>query len=1150
MKLARIAVDRPVTMYMFYIALVLLGIFSLRELSVDLLPNISYPRLSVITRYPGVAPEEIETLITAPLESAVSRVPGLRRVESVSKEGVSYLNLEFDWGTNMDFTMLHTREQLDNARDMFPEDAESPTIVPLDPQSKPIMTLVLTGDRSLLELKEFAEELVKPRLEQIEGVGSAEITGGVEREIQVDADPGKLALYGLTISDVAARVSAFNRNLQGGTIRKGTFKYAIRVVGEYESLDEIGETSLKVTKDGGLVRLRDIATVHDAVKERQGMTRLDGRESIGLLVRKESGANTVKVTKVARGVIDQIRKENPGVGISVVNEQSRYIENAIGAVKSEIFQGAVLAFLVLFIFLQEWKTPLIIDTVIPISVIGTFSLLYFGNITLNIMSLGGLALGVGMLDDCAVVVSENIFRHRSLGKSLGEAAYLGTKEVAGAVTSTALTTIVVFLPVIYVHGVAGQLFKDTALTVTFSLLSSLLVSLTLIATLQSRTFDFGAGEGGPWKWVWGLGRIWRPASAHGAAATASGGNTGPGGGSGPESGNPGSGRGDSPIGPETGGSGTSGPGSPHGDRRGKRIGRALLVPVRALRWLLYAAVKAVGFVLNFFVSFIVQLVSLAAHYLGMPFRPVLKVVFAGFNAGYGRFIAWYKRALTWSLDHKGKIMAGTMLFFAATFALGLLVRRELMPKMETNSFELDLRTPVDDSLEQTEEIAVMLEAFLRSRAPVRTVLSQVGIVSGMESADPSISVNAVRMFVEVDRPASVEGVLDELRGRLAGFPDLGYSIVREQSTLSQFMAFSTAEIGLKVKGEDLDRLKEISGTLVERLGAIRGVADLNTNIGEGKPEFMVTVDKEALKKYVNLSPSAIGDFLVNSVRGRVTTQFREMERKYDILVRMEGASRQSIETLLDASLPHQEKLIPLRDLVTYEIVRGPREIRRENQQREVLVTANLRGAKISQVAPAIDRAIAGLDLPSDYRIAWSGEREEMSRSFQSLILAVLLASLLTYMIMAAQFESLMHPFLVMLTLPMGAAGAVVAMLLTGTTLNVISIIGLVVLIGIVVDNATVKVDYTNQLRRGGMPLRQAVEEASHVRLRPILMGTLSTLFGLVPMALGLEVGAELMKGLAIVVIGGLTFSTFLTLILIPVVYEWVEHRKDVRLGRA
>ncbi len=1071
MKLARLAVDRPVTVYMFYLAVVLLGFVSLRELSVDLLPDISYPRLSVITNYAGVAPEEIETLITAPLESAVSRIPGLRRVKSISKEGVSLLTLEFDWGTDMDFTMLHTREQLDNARDRFPEDAESPTIIPLDPQSRPIMTLALAGDRSLLELKELAEELIKPRLEQIEGVGSAEITGGVERQIQVEADPRKLALYGLTLEDVARRVDAFNRNLQGGTIRKGTFKYALRVVGEFESLEEIGEIGLLVTKEGGVVRLRDVATVRDGIEERQGMTRLDGAESVGLLVRKESGANTVKVTRLVREVIGQIRVENPGITLSVVDEQAKTIEDAIGAVSNELIQGAILAFLTLLVFLQEWKTPLIIGTVIPISIIGTFSLLFFGDVTLNIMSLGGLALGVGMLDDCAVVVSENIFRHRTLGKGLKEAAYVGTREVGPAVVSTALTTIVVFLPVIYVHGVAGQLFKDTALTVTFALLASLLVSLTLIATLQSREFDFGVGQEERRRWTWGLKKF------------------------------------------------------PVAERP------------------LYAVFKAAGFLLTLLLSFIVQLFAFAAHILSLPFRPILRAVFTGFNKVYGRFVDGYKRFLTWGLDHKGRIMAGTLVFFAVTFALGGLVRRELMPRMETTTFELDLKMPVDFSFEQTTEMAVMLESHVRGLAPVKTVLSQVGIVSGMESADPDISVNSTRLFVEVRKPKQLEEVLDAARERLARFPDVAYTILREQSTVSRFLALSTAEIGLQIKGRELDRLKDIAGDLVARLARIPGVADVATNIGEGKPEFLVTVDKEALKRYPGLSPSTIGSFLVSAVRGRVATQFREMEKKVDILVRLEDASRENIEALLGETLPFEGRAVPLRDLVSYEVVRGPREIRRENQEREVLVTANLKGRKISQVAPAIDKAIASLRLPADYRVVWSGEREEMSRSFRSLALALILAALLTYMIMAAQFESLVHPFIVMFTLPMGASGAILALLVTGGTFNVISIIGLVVLIGIVVDNATVKIDYTNQLRRGGLPLREAVEQGSHVRLRPILMSTGSTLVGLVPMALALERGAELMQPLAVVVIGGLLFSTFLTLVLIPVVYEWVESRK-------
>jgi HAE1 family hydrophobic/amphiphilic exporter-1 len=1085
MKIIRAAVDRPVTIYMLYLAVILLGFVSLRELSVDLLPDISYPRLSVVTRFTGVAPEEMETLVTRPLESAVSRIPGLRRVESISKEGVSYMTLEFDWGTNMDFTMLHAREQLDNARDALPEDAENPTIIALDPQSKPIMTLALSGARSLLELKEFAEELVKPRLEQVEGIGAAEITGGVEREIHIEVDPQKLSLFGLTISEVAQRIAAFNSNLQGGTIRKGTFKYALRVVGEFESLGEIGEIAIKTTADRGVVRLRDIARVEDGIKERQGITRIDGKESIGLLVRKESGANTVKVTKLAQEVLDQIRRETQGIDVRVVNEQARSIRDAIGAVRDELIQGGILAFLILLIFLQEWKTPLIIDVVIPISVIGTFSLLFFSKITINIMSLGGLALGVGMLDDCAVVVSENIFRHRSLGKSHAQAAYDGAREIAGAVVATALTTVVVFLPVIYVHGVSGQLFKDTALTVTISLLMSLLVSLTLLPTLLSRTFRVPGMNATPREKGASRPRWAKPKSPFGW----------------------------------------------------------LLLPIFGLRWVFYIIVRGVGFVLDFVFSWLAQAVVLLAKLVYWPIKPVLAIVFRGFNAFYTRFVAWYSRALTWSLDHKKAILGWSVAFFGLTFGLGFFLKSELMPKLATNTFEMSLRAPVDYSLEQTSEIAALLEGELGHRPEVKAVMAQVGLVSGLESADPDVSLNSARLFVEVARPDQLDGVLEVLRRRLTAFPDVSYSVTREQTTLSQFLAFSAAEIGLRIKGDDLERLRELSEALMVKLRKIPGIVDVASNWGEGKPEFKVSVRRDALEKYAGLTPAGIGDFIVGAVRGRIATQFNEMEKKYDILVRLEGATQRNIDALLDAPYPLQGKLIPLRELVAAEIVRGPKEIRRENQGREVLVTAGLRGTKISQAAPAVEKAVQSIELPSDYRIVIGGEREEMNKSFKSLIFALLLAALLTYMIMAAQFESLLHPLLVMFTIPMGVAGAIVALLLTGQTINVISIIGLVVLIGLVVDDAIVEVDYANLLRKQGKALRPAVHEACMTRLRPILIASFSTIFGLLPMALGLESGGELMRPLGVVVLSGMTFSTLLTLILIPVMYEAVEKRK-------
>ncbi len=1084
MKITHIAAKRPVTTMMFFVAIVLLGFVSLSELSVDLLPDISYPRLSVVTQYPGVAPEEIETIITDDLEAAVSRIPGLRRVESVSKEGFSYMILEFAWGTDMDFAMLHTREALDGVQ--LPDQAEDPTIIPFDPQSKPILVLSISGDRSLLELKEFSEELVKPRLEQIEGIGSAEIAGGVEREIHIEVNPRYLTLYGLTIDEISNRIDAFNQNLQGGTINKGRFRYALRVVGEFEELDEIGEISIKTTRKRGVIRLKDVAEIRDSIKERQGITRLNGRESIGILVRKEAGANTVKVTQTAREILEDIQAENPSIEIFIVSEQAKYIENAISSVRNSILFGGILAFLVLFVFLQDFKTPMIIAGVIPIAIIATFNLLYYRGITLNIMSLGGLALGIGMLVDNSIVVSESIFRHRSSGKSLFDAAVVGTREVGMAVTASTLTTISVFLPVIYVHGVAGQLFKDQALTVTFAMLSSLIVSLTLLPMLASRRIDV---------------KLTPRASKTPAAAA-------------PSDTNP-------------------------GDKTKKK--NILLFPFRGLRWLLYNIPKGIFWVLNLIFSFVSQLLLLLFHYLSLPFRPVIKAVFKAYNALYARFEKVYHATLEWSLAHKGIVIFWSLIFLGITAYAASRIPRELMPKPESVAFEANLKTPVDYSMEQTSDIIRTLEVWLKNQEAVKATFSQVGIVSGMEALNPDISLNSARLYIEAYEEEDVEPLMEGLRQRMYAVPGMTFSLVKEQSTLAQLMAFSTAEIGLKIKGDDLNRLRILAEQLVSKLESVEGITDISTNLGEGKPEFLVSINKQAIEKY-GIFPAALGNYLSNAVGGRIASEFKELEKKYDILVRLDKNVRENIDTLLNEQYSHQGMLIPLRELVSYKIVRGPKEIRRESQQREVLVTANLAGKKISQVVPQVQEKIAELELPPGYRVVFSGEQEEMQRSFQSLIFAFGLAALLVYMIMAAQFESLKHPFLILFTLPMGLTGAIWALLITGQTLNVISIIGMVMLAGIVVNDAIVKVDYTNQLRRSGMGVREAIMQASRVRLRPILMTTVTTALGLFPMSLGLGKGSELQQPLAISVIGGLILATFLTLILIPMAYEIAESK--------
>jgi len=1089
MSLAKFSIDRPVFVFMFYLAIVLLGIVSFSQLSVDLLPAISYPRLSVVTQYPGVAPEEVEALVTMPLETSVSRIPGLRRVESISKEGYSFISIEFSWGTNMDFALLHTRERLDSAKDSLPEGCDKPVIIALDPQSQPIMILALTGEQKLLDLKELAEELIKPRLEQVEGLAEVEITGGVEREIQVEIDPEKLANYGLKIEEVGNKISAFNFSLHGGNIRKGKFVYSLRVAGEFQQVKEIENIPVKFTSDGGVILLKHIGEVIDTIKEREGLTRLNGQESIGLLVRKEYGANTVEVSSKAREVIDQIRQENPDINLAVISEQAGYIREAINTTIEEIIEGAILAFLTLLLFLQQWKSPLIIDTVIPISIIGTFNLLFLENINLNLMSLGGLALGVGMLDDTAVVVSENIYRHHQLGDSLKVSAERGTNEVINAITASALTTIVVFLPVIYVQGVAGQLFKDTALTVTYTLLSALLVSVTLLPMLTSRTygrpgtgrglpsfrfisfkkFRLGLGQGNPFFWLWA-----------------------------------------------------------------------------GFKSVIYNLTNLLIFIFKLIFSLLSKALIGLGKLIALPFKPLLAIVFRWFNRLYSRFTKGHLQTLLWSLNHKSQTFYLTVLVFLLIFGLGWFLPRELMPPLKTSTYHLSLQTPVEYSFSQTEEIVAGLENWLRDRPGINRVFSQVGLVSAGESSRPDLSVNSAEISVELKDGRQLNKMMAEARDYLARLPEIKYSVSREQTTLGEFLDLGSNEINLKVKGQNLDQLRNIALAFAGQLRQLPGVVDVNPNLQQGKPQLLIRINKDNLEKYPDLSPGEVASYLVEAIRGQVATRYRELEKKYDVRVVLESNSRQNIEQILNSFFPYKNSLIPIRELVSYEPVAGPNEIRRENQEREIIITANLHGIRLSQAIPAIQRTIAGLNLPADYRIIFGGEREEMQTSFRSLLLAFIMSMILIYMIMAAQFESLLHPLLIMATVPMGIIGTILLLFLTGQSINAISIIGVIVLIGIVIDNAIVEIDYINQLRRQGKDLRSAVVEGSQVRLRPIMMSSLSTIMGLIPMALGLGRGAELLQPLAIAVVGGLTSSLFLTLVLIPALYEYVE---DIILRR-
>lgn len=1084
MFLVRVAIRRPVALLMFYLGIILLGFISLQHLAVDLFPDISFPRLSVITQFPGAAPEEVESLVTVPLEATISGIPGLRRIESVSQEGISFLSLEFNWGTNMDMALLHTREKLDAARISLPPETENPTIVTVDPQSQPIMIVAVLAPGHLFEIKELAENLIKPRFEQIEGIGSAEVVGGVEREIKVEVNPHLLTLYGLTIDDVARRIDAFNRNLQGGIIRKGQFKYALRIVGEFNRIEEMASLPLQTTPHRGVIRLRDIARVTDSFKERQGSVSLNGQKTVALLLRKEAGANTVKVTKLARQVMKEMEREYPEIKFFVVTEAAKTIEESIRAVQREIIFGGLLAFLIFYLFLQELGTSLIIFAVMATSIIATFNLLFLRSITLNLMSLGGLALGVGMLDDCAIVVTENIYRHRQLGRSWQEAAAIGASEVGLALSASILTTIAVFLPVIYVHGVAGQLFRDQALTVTFSLLVSLFVSLTLIPMMASK----------PWL-------------------------------------------------KEKQDSFEQDPGRPAWHFPPFPRWKTPFVFFLFIRWL----ILVIPFILlnssSFLFSHFFRLAQKAFLLILKPFRFCLLHLFQGFNLISERLALFHLKSLNWSLAHKGKITFLTILFFLGTGLLAINLPRELIPQLKVNTAEIRLKTPIEYSFEETFKVVKHLEQKFLKEPNLIQIFSQIGLVSGFEALSPQISLNSARLSLATKRAEDLEQLIQKARTWMLALPDLNFSILKEQSALAQWLGSGVSEIGLRIYGEDLETMKKEAFNLAEKIKHLKGVISARVDFEEGKPEFLLRLKKEAIEAN-HLSQENISQFLVQTARGKVATFFKEINKKYDVTVLAEEAVREDIENLLNLSFPSPSGLIPLRHLVTYELIRGPAEIRRENQQRMIEIKINFRGRRPSQLLSGIQKLITEVNQEKNWRYGFGQEVEEMRLSFRSLLMALILSIILVYMIMAAQFESLRHPFLIMFTVPMGLAGSILALAATQQTINLLSMIGVIVSVGIVVNNAIVEIDIINQLRRQGWPLREAVVKGCQLRLRPILMSSLSTVFGLIPLSLGLGGGTDLEKPLGIAITGGLLFSTFLTLILIPCLYEAMEKRRS------
>lgn len=1018
MSLPGQSIKRPVAVSMFFLAVAMLGVISFFRLPIDLLPDIAYPRLVVYTSYPDVAPTEVERFVTEPIERVVSAVPGVERVESVSREGLSLVTLRFSWGTDMDFAVLNVRERLDNIRDQLPELAERPAVLRTDPTSEPIVAVSVSGRTDLWALKDLADEVFKRRLEQIDGVAQASTAGGLEQEIHVEVNPRLLESFGVTVEDIANALDAANQSAPGGTVRRGRYRYSLRTIGEFQTVDQIAavpvnRSSPDSTAMTGVVRLRDVALISEGFKDRETMARYNAQDAVGLLVFKESGANTVQVARDVDDVLAQLRAEYPDIRLDVAMTQAGFITDAISSVVQALIFGGVLAFLVLFAFLRDWRYPVAIALAIPISVVASFSLLDLAGVSLNIMSLGGLALGVGMLVDNSIVVLENIFRHRELGLGAAEAGAVGAREVQGAITASTLTTISVFGPIIYVEGVAGQLFGSLSFAVAFALIASLIVALTLLPMMASR---------------------FRPR----AMPTA----------------------------------------TDDGSRR-------------------------------------------------------------GFDRAFAAFAEWYHRLLERSLDHRGVVLAAAAAVLVVGIALGATLERGVLPEVDQGSFQARLTLDRGAPIEVTADEAGRLEQLFLGSDAVEAAFTRVGrqeAVAGVEEEESGL--NTATIDVRLRDHSRTSEALHDLESGLKQFNPATLTIEAGQATaLGRLLGGDEADLAVRVRGEELDQAFAYARDLAARFRQVPSLQNVRLSAEEGQPEVLVEVDRERAAAY-GIEPRLIAQTVEQYMRGTVPTDFVQFDQKVPILVRLPDQERRSLATLDLLTVQG----IPMRELVRTRETVGPSEVRRVDQSRTVAVYADVVEGDLDGALGDIDAVLAQAPPPFGLRVDIGGENEERAQSFRDLAFAFVLALALVYMILAAQFESFVHPFTILLSVPLATVGAAVALFVTGAGLNTMSLIGLVILVGIVVNDAIVKVDFINQMR-DQLPLRDAILEAGRVRLRPIIMTTVTTVLGLIPMAMGLGRGSDLRAPLAIAVIGGLISATALTLIVVPVAYAVIE---DVR----
>lgn len=1024
MRISKLAIRRSITFFMIYIIAIGFGFFGLSQLKLDLYPDITFPIIGILTNYTGIGPEDIENTVSRPLEEAVVSVEDLKHITSWSKSGSSTLLLEFDWSTDMDQAEINVRKMIDFVRDYLPDEASEPLTFAFNPSMQPILFFTISSDKlGMAELRRLVTDRVEPALERIDGVASAGVSGGLQRQIRVLIDPRKLAAHGVALQSIIQTLALENLQIPGGLVDDEYTEYTVRTYGEFENVDQIRNTVIGM-KNGAPIYLKNVAKVIDGYKEQTEIVRNNGLPALFMYIQKQSDANTVQTASAIMKELPKIADEvGQDIKFNIVWDQSEFIKKSLSNLTNTAIQAFFLAFFVMLFFLRHIRSSFIASISIPVSILITFFVMSQIGLNLNIISMAGLALAVGMLIDNSIVVLENIFRHRELNKDIKIAADEGTSEVGVAIIASTLTTLAIFVPIFFVPGIAGVMFKDMVVAIVSSLTVSLLVALTLIPLLSSKLLG-NERKQSRWKWL-------------------------------------------------------------------RRI-----------------------------------------------------------DDGIGNFLdnleKRYVSFLNWSLGHKKIVLSAIIALFIATIFIYPNIGGEFMPKTDQSFIQLAVERETRASLTTTNETFKKVENIIFKEIPeAKNVQISFGIGEGMSAmfgsgsnkGEVNISIPDVK-----DRDRSSFEIEDALRKQFDLLPGTKVTVK------SGGMFGNEGDIVIKIFGFDRKIATTLGDELESRMKRIDGVVDIIKSYNQPKPEYQIRIDRDRVSA-LGLSVYQVATTIETAVKGKLATKFREEGEEFDVVVQLDESYRQSktdLENIYITSATGTQ--VPLKNVASIVPGEAAAQIDREDQERMVSVSCSVSGRDLQSVLTDIEKELDAMDFPPNFRWEVGGAAEDMKESFMYLGIAIIVAIILVYMVMASQFESLLDPFIIIFTVPLAIIGAIWGLFITGTTLSVTSLIGMVLLVGIVVNNGIVLIDYINQLReKHGHDLWVAILIGGKRRMRPILMTALTTILAMVPIALKLGSGAELWVGMARAVIGGLTLATLLTLVLIPIVYLFFE---QISLKRA